>query len=67
LLIKLSDLGLIDNNGKSEIMKIIYVQPHNTNGNECISFEWISNWMKQTYGNSEFGLEFANILNEWSG
>ncbi len=73
LLSKLSCLGLIDNegnySGKSEIVEIIYVQPQNTegnNGNKCINFGWISNWMKQTYGNSEFELAFSSILKEWS-
>ncbi|MFC1871018.1 hypothetical protein ACFLYF_01255 [Chloroflexota bacterium] len=70
LLRKLSEFGLIDNDGnysgKSEIVEIIYVEPHSIDDNKCISFEWISNWMKQKYENSEFELEFAQLLQEWA-
>ena len=70
LLRKLVELGLIDKSsnytGKSNIVDIIYIQPRITDGNKCIGFEWISNWMKKKHWNSEFEVEFAAKLREWS-
>ena len=71
LIKKLEKLGLIDNkrkfSGKSDGIDVIYLQPHITDGDKCIDFEWISNWMRQKYRNNEFELVFANTLKEWSG
>lgn len=70
LLMKLAEIGLIGNNrefaGRSDRIDIIYIQPRSTQGDKCISLDWISNWMRQRYSDNEFEVELASKLEEWA-
>lgn len=67
---KLVELKVVDsfNNycGKSNKIEIIYVQPCETKGDECIAFKDIAEWIRNKYPNDEFEIQFARTLEEWS-
>lgn len=68
---KLQTYGLIDNDnrytGLNPLFEIVYVQPSNyKNEKNVIDFNWISNWLKLKYPNSDFEKELADSMNSWA-
>lgn len=70
---KLLGLGLIDQNGlftgKSDTIKIVYVQPHRQDydqGRDVIDFMWLSKWLTDRCGQSDFESALASTLLKWS-
>lgn len=72
LLAKLKSLGLLDTNhkftGKSDVIEVIYVQPRRKNDDtkRVIDFVWISKWLTDKCGNSDYEAALAQSLLHWS-
>lgn len=72
LLSKLKDMGLMDNSGryigKSDVIEIVYVQPHCKDGDtkRIIDFPWISKWLVDRCGTSEFETALSAALSQWA-
>lgn len=71
LLDKMTRIGIIDSagnfSGRSEQIKIVYVQPSNKVGDViCIDFQAISTWLQQRESNDDFESYFAEAMTKWS-
>lgn len=69
---KLLEMGLIDGNeqftGKANTIEIIYVQPHREDGDtgRIMDFMWVSKWLTDKFGRSDFEAAFAKTLEHWA-
>lgn len=67
---KLLQLGIIDETdqfvGKSELIRIVYVQPmHDSKVEHCIDFNKIADWLRKKYPDQEFEKEISETLHKW--
>ena len=70
---KLLGLGLIDQDGiftgKTDTIKIVYVQPHRQDYDQdrnVIDFMWVSKWLTDRFGQSDFESALACTLLKWA-
>lgn len=68
---KLLQLGIIDAAdqfvGKTDSVKIVYVQPlHDSKAEFCIDFIMISEWLRTKYPEQEFEKEISETLHKWT-
>jgi len=72
LLQKLKGLGLINEpwhfTGKSDVIEIVYVQPRRKDNDtrRVIDFAWLSKWLTDKYGQSDYETALAKTLSRWS-